>query len=232
MAKVGIDYMSSSVTQAKLSDFVDRYFPGRVGSFVIPRKGETVMSPPNGYVAIYMKSFSMCNVRYPFSNFFLSVLKHYGRHVSLMHPQGHSKIMAFEIMCRALGGEPSVEMFRRFATICDAGEWVTIANRAKVGCFLKGGVDVRNWKKEYVFMSVDLFPNDCEVLVSPENLKVEGTTLDPLPDGEGNGELFDMISRNHFIVWTFPDSVLYKARVISELPVGGERLDGKTVFCV
>ena len=104
----------------------------------------------------------------------------------------------------------------------------TIANRAKgVGCFLKGGVDVRSWKKEFVFMSVSLFPDDCDVLVNPENLKIEGTAIDPLPEGEDNSLLFDKISRNHFVVWSFPDSVLYKATVIGELPVGEEELDGK-----
>jgi len=146
--------------------------------------------------------------------------------------------MAFEIMCRAYGGEPTVELFRRFATICDAGEWVTIANRAKgAGCFLKGGVDIRNWKKEFVFMSVGLFPGDCELLINPERLRIESTALDPLPEDEDDSFLFDKISRNHFIVWSFPDSVLFKAGVIGELPVGEEDLDGKInlvvfLFCI
>jgi len=80
----------------------------------------------------------MGNLRYPFSPFLIDVLKHYGNHFSLMHPQGYSKIVAFEIMCKSYGGDPTVELFRRFAYLCDAGEWVTIANRPNGGCFLRG----------------------------------------------------------------------------------------------
>ena len=65
------------------------------------------------------------------------------------------------------------------------------------------------------------------MLVNPERLRIESTALDPLPEDEDDGFLFDKISRNHFIVWSFPDSVLFKARVIGELPVGAEELDGK-----
>jgi hypothetical protein len=31
----------------------------------------------------------------------------------------------------------------------------------------------------------------------------------------------------HFTVWEYPDSVLYRARIISVLPAGEKEIDGK-----
>jgi hypothetical protein len=228
MAKVGINFYTSSLTSVKLNDVIDRYFGGRRGDFLLPSRDQTIMTPPDGYVGMYLKSFTMANVRYPFTPFFLSVLKQYNRHISVIHPQGLSKIMAFEVVCRAYGGEPNVDLFRTFATLCDAGEWVTIGNRAKgQGCFLKGGVDIRNWKKEFFFMRASLFPDDCQNLVNRNNLVVKEVTVSDLPEVEVSGPLFEKLREKHFVVRTYPDSVLFRARVIDVLPDGEEEIDGK-----
>jgi hypothetical protein len=228
MAKVGINLLTSSLTSAKLNEFIDRFFGGRRGDFLLPSRDQTIMTPPEGYVGMYVKTFTLANVRYPFTPFFLAVLNQYDRHISVMHPQGLSKIMAFEVVCRAYGGEPSVDLFRTFATLCDAGEWVTIGNRAKgKGCFLKGGVDIRNWKKEFFFMRTSLFPDGYQSLVDRGNLVVKEVTVSDLPDVEASGPLFEKLRDEHFVVRTYPNSVLFRARVIDVLPDGEEEIDGK-----
>ena len=227
MAKVGIKTSFSSVKEEQLRVFVDRFFPGKIDSFRLPGRNQSIVSPPDGYIGVYLKSFSMGNVRFPFSPFLIDVLKYYDNHFSLMHPQGHSKIMAFEVMCRAYGGVPTVYLFRRFAYMCDAGEWVTIANRPNGGCFLKGGVDIRAWKDKFVYMSVELLPQGCEVLTDVSKLEKIKKNIDPLPDEEGTGWLYDEILRSPIVVLSYPEGILFKARVVSSLPAGEDELDGK-----
>ncbi|KAM0000930.1 hypothetical protein Hdeb2414_s0397g00885601 [Helianthus debilis subsp. tardiflorus] len=54
------------------------------------------------------------NLRYLFSIFVLNVLEYYRVSFGQLHPQGVSRVLHFEVLCRALGYNPTLLMFRRF----------------------------------------------------------------------------------------------------------------------
>ena len=59
MAKVGIRTSFSSIKDEQLRDFVDQFFPGKIEYFRVPGRNQSIVSPPDGYVGVYLKSFSM-----------------------------------------------------------------------------------------------------------------------------------------------------------------------------
>ncbi|MFS7890044.1 hypothetical protein Hanom_Chr00s000006g01614121 [Helianthus anomalus] len=62
---------------------------------------------PSGSVALYCRHFEFSNLRYPFSIFVLNVLEYY------------------RVLCRALGYDPTLLMFRHFFRLAKNGDWFT-----------------------------------------------------------------------------------------------------------
>ena len=69
--------------------------------------------PPSS-IALYCQHFEFSNLRYPFSNFILNILEYYRVSFGQIHPLGMARVLHFEILCRAIGYDPSLLSFRRF----------------------------------------------------------------------------------------------------------------------
>ncbi|KAM0018961.1 hypothetical protein Hdeb2414_s0026g00680011 [Helianthus debilis subsp. tardiflorus] len=80
---------------------------------------------PLSFVALYCRHFEFSNLRYRFSIFVLNVLEYYRVSFGQLHPQGVSRVLHFEVLCRALGYDPTLLMFRRFFRLAKNGDWIT-----------------------------------------------------------------------------------------------------------
>ncbi|KAM0010667.1 hypothetical protein Hdeb2414_s0071g00773711 [Helianthus debilis subsp. tardiflorus] len=69
---------------------------------------------PAGFIALYCRHFEFLNLSYPFSTFFLNVLEYYRDSFGQLHPQGLSRVLHFDILCRAARYDPSLLAFHRF----------------------------------------------------------------------------------------------------------------------
>ena len=144
---------------------------------------------------------------------YLDVLEYFKCHLSMMHPLGSAKIMTFEVCCRAYGGEPSMELFRRFFQTGAAGEWVTIAKRPGASCFLKGGLDIRDWKESFFFVKQSLIPETYPNVVSKANAKVPHQFRDIAPSTVSDKILCERLLKYPSIVQTFPEPILFLTKV-------------------
>ncbi|GKA41913.1 hypothetical protein Tco_0734573 [Tanacetum coccineum] len=80
-------------------------------------------------IGIYSRIFDSSGVRIPFSSFLLAVLKYFKVHISQLVPLGLTKVITFEVLCRSLGIEPTVTLFRVFQTLSKPGDWFSFAKR-------------------------------------------------------------------------------------------------------
>ncbi|MFS7953776.1 hypothetical protein Hanom_Chr07g00622511 [Helianthus anomalus] len=67
-----------------------------------------------GFRCFVLSPFRFSNLRYPFSIFVLNVFEYYRVSFGQLHPQGVSRVLYFEVLCRTLGYDPTLLMFRRF----------------------------------------------------------------------------------------------------------------------
>ncbi|KAF5777709.1 hypothetical protein HanXRQr2_Chr12g0538931 [Helianthus annuus] len=80
---------------------------------------------PSGSIALYCCHFEFSNLRHPFSTFVLNVLEYYRVSFGQNHPKGMSRVLHFEVLCRAAGYDPSLLLFRRFFHLAKNGDWFT-----------------------------------------------------------------------------------------------------------
>ncbi|MFS8017696.1 hypothetical protein Hanom_Chr15g01383461 [Helianthus anomalus] len=110
-------------------------------------------------VLVFYTCLDQPNLRYPFTNFFLEVLKYYQLSLGQFAPVGVACIMHFEILCRALRYEPSLLMFRRFFRLARNGDWYTIEKTQCEAALLFTNVGhTYAWKKQFFFISNRLLP--------------------------------------------------------------------------
>nr|GEV39466.1 hypothetical protein [Tanacetum cinerariifolium] len=64
----------------------------------------------------------------PLPKFFSEVLNYFKVHISHFNPFGLAKLMTFGMMCKAYGGEPTVDLLRTFLNLIHAGNWLTLSN--------------------------------------------------------------------------------------------------------
>ena len=69
---------------------------------------------PEGKIGLYTKFFEYANYRVPISVFLSDLLNHYRLHISQLHYIGAAKVSNFEVNCRLLAIEPTVDLFRSF----------------------------------------------------------------------------------------------------------------------
>jgi hypothetical protein len=153
----------------------------------------------------------------------------------MMHPLGCARLIAFEVHCRGYGVTPTVDLFRSLCTVGPAGDWLTFANKPNVECFLKGGLDIRDWRDEFVFMDVRLLMGH-EVLYDPSNRKVRkrGEFKDSA-HGVLSAELLRMRSvllEGGILVESYPEGILFRAGIARRLAEGEKEYDGMTKYCI
>nr|GEX13122.1 hypothetical protein [Tanacetum cinerariifolium] len=98
---------------------------------MLSKRKQTIFDAPFGFVELYTHSFTLSNIRIPLLKFFCEVLNYFKVNISLFNPFGLAKLMTFDVMCKAYGGEPNVELLKAFLNIGHAGNWMTLSNRGE-----------------------------------------------------------------------------------------------------
>ncbi|KAM0057482.1 hypothetical protein Hdeb2414_s0005g00158671 [Helianthus debilis subsp. tardiflorus] len=88
----------SKLTQEEVDSFWYQWGIDPSVNLMAPGCDNTVDQCPPGSIALYYRHFEFSNLRYPF----------------FLHPHGVSRVLHFEVLCRALGYDPNLLMFRRF----------------------------------------------------------------------------------------------------------------------
>ncbi|MFS8003105.1 hypothetical protein Hanom_Chr13g01209981 [Helianthus anomalus] len=83
-------------------------------NLVAPGCDKSIDQCPSGFIALYSRHFEFFNLRYPFSIFVLNILEYYRVSFGQLHPQGVSRVLHFEVLCRLLDYDPTLLMFHRF----------------------------------------------------------------------------------------------------------------------
>ncbi|GKG35878.1 hypothetical protein Tco_0441032, partial [Tanacetum coccineum] len=96
---------------------------------MFPKSYQTIYDAPDGFVDLYTHCFSSENLWLPLPIFFCDVLEYYHVHLSRLNPFGCAKLTTFDVMCKAYGGEPTVELFKGFFKLYPGGQWLTSAKR-------------------------------------------------------------------------------------------------------
>ncbi|MFS8035056.1 hypothetical protein Hanom_Chr17g01588541 [Helianthus anomalus] len=112
-----------------------------------------------GFLVFDTRILDQPNLRYPFTNFFLEVLKYFRLSLGQLAPVGVARIMHFEILCRALSYEPSLLMFHRFFWLARNGDWYTIEKTQCEAPLLSAIVGhTYAWKNQFFFYLLLPFP--------------------------------------------------------------------------
>ncbi|GJT81489.1 hypothetical protein Tco_1055831 [Tanacetum coccineum] len=130
-AKDSITTQTCELSQEEFNDFLALYPVPSEYHVVLPKSNQIGLDAPPGYVGLYTHSFSLSNLRLPLTEFFCEVLEYFQVHISRLNPFGCAKLTTFVVMCKAYGCEPSVDLFRGFFNLCQAGKWLTFAKRSE-----------------------------------------------------------------------------------------------------
>ncbi|KAF5789888.1 hypothetical protein HanXRQr2_Chr09g0376531 [Helianthus annuus] len=117
----------SRLTQEDVDSFCEQWDIDPSVNLVAPGCNKPVDQCPSGFIALYCRHFEFSNLRYPFSVFVLIVLEYYRVSFGQLHPHGVYRVLHFEVLCRALGYDPTLLMFRRFFRLAknDRFFWVS-----------------------------------------------------------------------------------------------------------
>nr|GEX21083.1 hypothetical protein [Tanacetum cinerariifolium] len=118
-----------TLTRKKLNEFVIDFDIPRDVKVILPKRSQPILDAPLGYVSLYTHHFSLSNLRFPIPYFICKVLNYFNVHISCFNPFGMVKLTTFAVMCKAYGGEPSVDLLRSFLNLGLAGDWLTLSNR-------------------------------------------------------------------------------------------------------
>ncbi|GJY74063.1 hypothetical protein Tco_0478494 [Tanacetum coccineum] len=82
------------------------------------------------------------------------------------------KLMNFAIMCKANGGEPTVDLLRSFLNLDPAGDWLTLSNRGGANApkaLTKLVTHLERWKGSFFFIENKIIPSDYLELLLEDN---------------------------------------------------------------
>ena len=118
---------------------------------------------PEGKIGLYTKFFEYANYRVPISIFLSDLLNHYRLHISQLHCTGAAKVSNFEINCRLLTIEPTVDLFRSFYHSTWSNGWVSFAKRAgRLPCYTDKVDSLRHWREYFFYVHDVAFPSPFE----------------------------------------------------------------------
>ncbi|GKB39412.1 hypothetical protein Tco_0884354 [Tanacetum coccineum] len=113
---------------------------------ILPKKSQTILDAPLGYVGLYTYHFSLSNLRLPISPFICEVLNYFKVHIFHFNPFGMVKLTTFTVMCKAYRGELSVDLLRSFLNLGPAGDWLTLSNRGSADVPNENKLDKKSFK--------------------------------------------------------------------------------------
>lgn len=118
---------------------------------------------PKDAIGLYEQYLTFSGVRVPFSTFLLRVLKYFKVHISQLVPIGLNRLVMFEIYCRSLEIEPTVNLFRVFYKLNKQGHWFSFANRTGQNSpgriFKETCSSLKNWKDNFFLIDRRAIPD-------------------------------------------------------------------------
>jgi hypothetical protein len=160
MAKADRHLHCNRLTEEEHQRFRRKYgIPDRLIS-VNPARDQ-IADPPDTMMTLYIQSFEYSMCRYPLSIFLMDLLQYYGVHFSQMHPLGLIRVSHFEVACKAMSGNPSVSLFRRFYDLSYAGDWFSFEKRRNpkhgeaIACASATPKACPGWKDRFIYISQD-----------------------------------------------------------------------------
>ncbi|GKE03306.1 hypothetical protein Tco_1395324 [Tanacetum coccineum] len=82
------------------------------------------------------------------------------------------KLTTFVVMCKAYGGEPTVNLLRSFLNLGRAGDWLTLSNRGSADvpiALVKPITYLANWKGSFFYVENKIIPLDYLELLLESN---------------------------------------------------------------
>ncbi|KAJ0754132.1 hypothetical protein HanPI659440_Chr09g0343491 [Helianthus annuus] len=114
---------------------------------------------PRRSLVFYTRILDQTNLRYPFTSFFLEVLKYYRLSLGQLAHVGIARIMHFKILCRALSYKPSLLMFRHFFCLARNGDWYTIEKTQCEAALISTTIGhTYAWENQFFFIYNRLLP--------------------------------------------------------------------------
>lgn len=149
----------SEITEDRLRQFTSDYFIPDALHPEVPEAGASVLDFPDGKVGVYTRFFEFANQRVPISLFLCELLNFYRIHISQLHCIGAAKITNFEVNCRLLAIEPTINLFRAFYHTLWSNGWVTFSKRSgPLQCYV-GKIDsLREWRENFFWVDKNFFP--------------------------------------------------------------------------
>ncbi|XP_035842225.1 uncharacterized protein LOC118488907 [Helianthus annuus] len=140
----------SRLTQEEVDLFCLEYGIDKQFNPTAPACDASIDKPIPGFIALYCRHFEWSNLRYPFSFFVLNLLEYYRVSFGQVHPKGMARVLHFEVLCRALGYDPSLLLFRRFFRLAKNGDWFTFENTKVDTCLVSSMVTtLGSWKNTH-----------------------------------------------------------------------------------
>ncbi|GJY96839.1 hypothetical protein Tco_0513749 [Tanacetum coccineum] len=124
------------------------------------------------------------------------------------------KLTTFAVMCRAYGGEPTVNLLCSFLNLGRASDWLTLLNRGSADvpiALVKPITHLANWKGSFFYVENRIIPSDYPELLLESNKFDKKSFGDKVPLHPKLDPLYDQISTYPCHVRTFPDPILYLA---------------------
>ena len=155
--------ITSRLTQADLIGFCSDFYIPEALHPELPDPNASIADFPVGKVGVYTRFFEFANQRVPLSRFLCDVLAYYELHISQLHCIGAAKITNFEINCRLMAINPTMNLFRAFFHRTWTNGWVSFAKRAgTLQCYTDKLDSLRNWREYFFWVDRAIFPYDFE----------------------------------------------------------------------
>jgi hypothetical protein len=159
---------------------------------------------PDGKIGVYTRFFEYANQRVPISLFLSNVLNFYHLHISQLHCIGASKISNFEVNCRLLAVNPTLNLFRAFYHTTWSHGWVSFAKHAgRLQCYTDKVDSLRNWRENFFWVDDMVFPSPFEFYTQRTLPRDER----PVP-GSYSAEDADTIDANRLPINSYPEEFL------------------------
>ncbi|GJX30086.1 hypothetical protein Tco_0238165 [Tanacetum coccineum] len=94
-AKDSITTQTCELSQEEFNEFLALYPVPSEYHVILPKSNQTIFDAPPGYVRLYTHSFSLANLRLPFTEFFCEVLEYFQVHISRLNLFGSGKWLTF-----------------------------------------------------------------------------------------------------------------------------------------
>ncbi|KAJ0810316.1 hypothetical protein HanPI659440_Chr01g0025691 [Helianthus annuus] len=149
----------SRLTQEEVDLFCVEYGIDKKFKPIAPACDVPVDKPTPGSIALYCRHFEFSNLRYPFSLFVLNLLEYYRISFGQVHPKGMARVLHFEVLCRALGYDHSLFLFRHFFRLAKNGDWFTFETSKVDSCLISSMVTtLGTWKDCFFGVSDTIVP--------------------------------------------------------------------------